>query len=213
MDVLGAAIERVTGQSLPEAIAALVTVPLDMKHITFHATPDQPLAAPYADGVPPVRMTDPHVVPFFDLGGIRFSPSRVFDASSFPSAGAGMNGTADDVARLLEVVRTGGGPLLSPSTAEAMRTNQTGVLPIVLGPGWSFGFGGAVLVDPAAARTPQAAGTWMWGGVWGHSWFVDPVQRLVVVGLTNTAIEGMMGQFPIAVRDAIYAAIGERDPP
>jgi CubicO group peptidase (beta-lactamase class C family) len=47
----------------------------------------------------------------------------------------------------------------------------------------------------------------MWGGVWGHSWFVDPARRLVVVGMTNTAIEGMMGQFPIDVRDAIYAAL------
>jgi CubicO group peptidase (beta-lactamase class C family) len=208
IDVVGAAIERVTGQSLPEAIAALVTRPLDMAHTTFHATPDQLLAAPYADGRPPVRMSDPQVVPFFGLAGIRFSPSRAFDASSFPSAGGGMNGTADEVARFLEVVRSGGGPLLTASTAEAMRSNQTGALPIVLGPGWSFGFGGAVLVDPAAARTPQSTGTWMWGGVWGHSWFVDPVRRLVVVGLTNTAIEGMMGQFPITVRDAIYAAIG-----
>lgn len=40
-------------------------------------------------------------------------------------------------------------------------------------------------------------------------WFADPAQRLVVVGLTNTAIEGMMGGFPIAVRDAIYAALRE----
>jgi CubicO group peptidase (beta-lactamase class C family) len=207
MDVLGAAIERATGQPLPAAVAELVTGPLDMTHTSFQATRDQALATPYADGTPPVRMSDPHLVPFFGLAGIRFSPSRAFDASSFPSGGGGMNGTADEVARLLELVRSGGGSLLKTSTAKAMLSNQTGALPVVLGPGWGFGFGGAVLIDPAAAQTPQSAGTWMWGGVWGHSWFVDPAERLVVVGLTNTAIEGMMGQFPIAVRDAIYAAL------
>jgi CubicO group peptidase (beta-lactamase class C family) len=207
MDVVGAAMERVTGQPLPATIAELVTAPLGLTHTTFHASPAQLLATPYADGEPPVRMSDPHVVPFFGSAGIRFSPSRAFDASSFPSAGAGMNGTADEVARLLDIVRSGGGTLLAKSTAAAMLTNQTGTLPLMAGPGWGFGFGGAVLVDPAAARTPQSAGTWMWGGVYGHSWFVDPAERLVVVGLTNTAIEGMIGRFPISVRDAIYAAL------
>ena len=74
-------------------------------------------------------------------------------------------------------------------------------------PGWGFGFGGAVLVDPSAASTPQSPGTWQWGGVYGHSWFVDPQRRLTVVALTNTALEGLYGRFPIDVRDAIYRAL------
>ena len=56
----------------------------------------------------------------------------------------------------------------------------------------------------AAAGAPQAAGTWTWGGVYGGNWFVDPVNRISVVILTNTAIEGMVGAFTVAVRDAIY---------
>jgi CubicO group peptidase (beta-lactamase class C family) len=208
IDVSGAAIERVTGQPLPAAIEALVTKPLGLERTAFRAPSDQPLATPYADGTPPIRMSDPQVVPFFGLSGLSFSPSRAFDESSFPSGGGGMNGTADEVARLLELVRSGGGSLLKPATTQAMLSNQTGNLPIVLGPGWGFGFGGAVLLDPKAANTPQSIGTWMWGGVWGHSWFVDPLQKLVVVGLTNTAIEGMIGRFPIMVRDAVYASLG-----
>lgn len=207
LDVLGAAIEKVTGKRLPAAITELVTGPLGLTRTTFEAPVDKPLAIPYADGTPPVRMGDPHVVPFFGLSGIRFSPSRVFDASSFPSAGTGMNGTADEVARLLEVVRSG--TFLERPLTQAMLRNQTGALPIVFGPGWGFGLGGAVLLDPRTAQTPQSAGTWTWGGVWGHSWFVDPAKRLVVVGLTNTAIEGMMGGFPVAVRDAVYASFAE----
>jgi CubicO group peptidase (beta-lactamase class C family) len=67
-----------------------------------------------------------------------------------------------------------------------------------------FGLGMAVLKDPLAARSPQAASTWQWGGVYGHHWFVDPKNRLSVVVLTNTAIAGMIGAFPDACRSAIY---------
>ncbi len=70
---------------------------------------------------------------------------------------------------------------------------------------WGFGYGRAVLVDPAAAGTPQSKGTIHGGGAYGHDWFVDPVENITVVMLTNTAFEGMWGQFTRDVRDAIYA--------
>ena len=37
--------------------------------------------------------------------------------------------------------------------------------------------------------------------------FVDPARELSVVMLSNTAVAGMIGPFPDAVRDAIYASI------
>lgn len=205
IDVLGAVVERLTAQPLPKSVEDLVTKPLGMTHTGFTAPDPADLAVPYADGNPPVRMEDPHIVPFGGLAGISYSPSRVFDPQSFPSGGAGMNGTADDVARFLEAMRTGGGGVLKPSTAASMLINQTGGLPIVTnGPGWEFGFGGAVLIDPAAAKTPHTAGTWTWGGAWGHNWFVDPSKQLVVVAFTNTAVEGVAGQFVSDIRDAVY---------
>jgi CubicO group peptidase (beta-lactamase class C family) len=75
------------------------------------------------------------------------------------------------------------------------------------GAGWAFGFGGAILIDPAAALSPQSPGTFGWGGVWGHSWFIDPARRLSVVSLTNTALEGMMGRYVRDLRDAICATM------
>jgi len=68
--------------------------------------------------------------------------------------------------------------------------------------GWSLGL--SVLKDPVAARTPQSAGTWAWGGVWGHNYFVDPQRKLTVICLTNTAVAGMVGEFPTALVDAVY---------
>jgi CubicO group peptidase (beta-lactamase class C family) len=209
--VLGAVVERAMDASLPEVIKKYVTGPLGMAQTLFDAPDPEQLAVPYADGMPPVRMEESQMVPFFGLGGLRFSPSRIFDPRSFPSGGAGMRGTAADVARLLETVRTGEG-VLRRESARSMMTNQTGTLETVMGPGYGFGYGGAVLLDPRAAKTPQSAGTWSWGGVYGHAWFVDPVRQLVVVGLTNTAIEGMMGRFPVALRDALYVGLRRANP-
>ena len=101
-------------------------------------------------------MGDHHLVAF-GPGAISFAPDRMFDPGSFPSAGAGMSGTAPDFMRFLEAMRTGGAPVLKPSTVELMATNAIGDIPIML-PGRGFGLGWAVLKDPANAATPQNAG-------------------------------------------------------
>ena len=204
MDVLGAVMERATGHGLPQVVAERVGKPLRMMDTGFSVTDPDRLAVPYVDGLPPTEMTDPQTVPFFDLSGIRYSPRRAFDESSFPSGGAGMVGTPVEFLNFLEAIRTGGGGVVSSDMARAMMTNQTGDLAIVTnGPGWGFGFGGAVLLDPALAASPHSTGVWLWGGVYGHSWFVDPARKLSVVIMTNTAIEGMTGTFTQDVTAAI----------
>jgi CubicO group peptidase (beta-lactamase class C family) len=204
LDVLGAVIERVSGHTLPEAVKQLVTDSLGMKDTDFAVRDAERLAAAYADGPEqPVRMGDPHTVPFADGAGIVFAPSRAFDTGSYPSGGTGMVGTAPEFLHFLETLRSGGGALVKIETAAAMMRNQIGDLPVnARGPGW--GFGAAVLKDPEQAGSSQSAGAWGWGGVYGHSWFIDPAQRLTVVGLTNTAIEGMAGRFPTDLRNAVY---------
>ena len=88
-----------------------------------------------------------------------------------------------------------------------MATSQISGLAMPGSPGTTFGYGFALVTDPAAAEVPMTAGTWRWGGVYGNSWFVDPARRLSVVGLTNTAFEGMNGQFVADLRAAIYAGL------
>ncbi len=65
---------------------------------------------------------------------------------------------------------------------------------------------GARLKDPRAAKTPQSAGTWALGNAYGGNWFVDPNQKLTVVILTNTALEGIFGTSPVEVRDAVHGS-------
>jgi CubicO group peptidase (beta-lactamase class C family) len=204
IDVLGSVVEKATGKPLPQVVAESVTRPLGLTDAGFVARDPARLTAAYFNAQPaPKRMTDNLDV---SLGAtaVRFAPSRATDKTAFPSGGAGMVGTAGDVLTLLETVRRGGAPILKASTVAEMMKDQAGVQAATQGPGWGFGYGWAVLDDPAVAKTPQGAGTLAWGGVYGHNWFVDPKNRLTVVIMTNTAFEGMNGPFTTQVRDAVY---------
>jgi len=205
-DVLGAVLQAATGRPLADVVRDQVTRPLELMHSGFHAADPDALATAYADSpAGPVRMADPHDLPFGEGGAIRFAPSRAGDAAAYPSGGAGMVGTARDFVILLEALRSGGAPVLRPETVEVLTANQVGTMAEQgIGAGWGFGLGVAVLVDPVAGATPQAAGTWRWGGVYGHNWFVDPAAGLTVVTFTNTAVSGMNGPIREAIRDAVY---------
>lgn len=207
IDVLGAVLEKASGHTLQEVVTELVTKPLGLRDTGFWAKEPARLAVPYFDGKPrPLRMEDPMSVPSGEGGLMTYSPSRALDPKAYASGGAGMVSTAPEVLRVLETIRSGGKPILNAATATSMMQNQIGAL-MGPGPGTGFGFGGAVIVDPAAAHTPQSAGTWQWGGVYGHSWFVDPARKLTVVALTNTALEGMWGKFTVDLRDAVYESV------
>jgi len=206
LDVLGAAIERATGEPLARAVEQLVTIPLGMRDTGFVADSPERLAVPYASASPePVRMTDNMQVPLPEGFGvsIRFAPSRVFDKGAFPSGGVGMYGSADDVVRLLEMIRSSDG-FLPDELRASMKAALVGMEARTSGPGWGFGYGGAVLVDQVLAATPQSPGTMQWGGVYGHTWFIDSTRGLTVLLLTNTAYEGMAGTLPSELRDAVY---------
>jgi CubicO group peptidase (beta-lactamase class C family) len=209
IDVLGAVIAGVHGGSLGDAVATYVSDPLGMHDSTFLVRDPARLAVPYADGTPhAVRMRDPHRV-----GDLVFSPARAFDERSFQSGGGGMVGTADDFMTFLEALRTGGGPILRRETVALATRNQIGGLREPEDPGWGFGLLSGVLIDPDRAGSPSAVGTLSWGGVYGHSWFLDMAAGLSVVALTNTAVEGCLGAFPVDIRAAIYAAVLEGSRP
>lgn len=205
IDVLGAVIEHASGMTLPDAVRHIVTGPLDMTSTRFVASRDTVLATPYGDAAPhPVRMSDPFSLPF-GPSAILYSPSRAFDPAAFPSGGVGMVGTASDYLRFIEAMRNGGTGVLKPDTLAAMTRNAIGDLSVsAAGPGFGWGLGVAVLHDPVAAGSPSRAGAWHWSGVYGTTFWVDPNAQLSVVALTNTAVAGMNGDFPVALRRAAY---------
>ncbi|RYE94412.1 MAG: class A beta-lactamase-related serine hydrolase, partial [Oxalobacteraceae bacterium] len=108
-DVLGALIARAHGTPLDEAVRQLVTGPLGMVDTGFVVRDPQRVATAYVNDAPqPHRLAEGETVSAFEGAmGITYNPSRIFDPQAFPSGGAGMAGTAQDLLRLLEALRQG----------------------------------------------------------------------------------------------------------
>jgi CubicO group peptidase (beta-lactamase class C family) len=202
-DVLGAVLEKAGDAALPDLVQKLIGEEFGFADTGFKVTDKARLAVPYANAKPePVPIKDGMTLPLFE-GTLRFAPSRIFDPKSYPSGGGGMAGTAPELLRFFDALH-GKRAILKPDTLDAMFRDRLASHVDRPRPGWGFGYGGAVLINPKAADTPQAKGTLGWGGVYGHAWFVDRANALSVVALTNTAFEGMAGAFTIELRDAIY---------
>ena len=208
-DVLGAVLEKASGQSLPALVQDRITRPLGMTDSAFIAASPERLATAYADaaapGGEPRRMTEPFALPQAEAGTVYFSPARATDTDAYPSGGAGMVGTASDYMRFLEAIRLGGAPILQPASAAALVADAIPDLDIgPTDPGWGFGLGVSHLRDPAPSGTKQKAGSWAWGGVYGTSFWVDPEAGLSAIALTNTSLEGCNGLFTKEIVAAAY---------
>lgn len=203
IDVLGGVAAAVHGGTLGEAVAHYVTGPLGMNDTRFGVADRARLAVPYADGDDrPERMGDLHAAKN-PWGGItRFSPGRIFNPRAFQSGGGGMATTAPDFMRFLNAMLQEGGPVLAPETAGQALRDQMGY---EREPGQAFSFLGSYTVDPHRAGLFWPAGTNNWGGIYGHIWSIDPVNRVCMVSLSNTAFYGGELAFPAALRKAVYA--------
>lgn len=209
-DVLGAVCQAAGEKSLPELAQEYVCEPLEMKDTGYFVKLSERsrVAKPYADGKDggaPTAMGERAVLQFPNAGHITFMPGRVFEKTSYASGGGGMVGTADDYYRFLSCLATGGKPILTEATTKSMMTNQIEDLRVFGGPPWwGFGYGFAVRKDVPDAGTVTGVGTCKWGGAYGHSFYLDPSNKLIIIICTNTAFEGTMGAFPNNIRDAVY---------
>jgi CubicO group peptidase (beta-lactamase class C family) len=210
IDVLGAIMAKVEGTDVEGAVKKYVTGPLDMSDTSFFVTDETRLVQPYSNAAPePVAIGDGFKQPFVPgCGPINLGTSRAFSKTAFQGGGGCMNGKAKDIVRFLDTIRAGGAPILSKDTTQQMMSNQIGPLRVIFDPtgNTAFGFGGSILLDPAASGSALSPGSWQWGGVWGHSWFVDPTRKMTIVNLTNTTLEGMVGQMVGDVQRAVVSA-------
>lgn len=203
-DVLGVVMAAICGKTLPEVITSLVTDPLGLD-AAFHDQPAR-LTATYHDGdSAPVLFDRETAIPTGDGSVLRLDPGRIGrhdDASA--SGGGGMAGDTSSALRLIEALRSG--PYLPDQLrAEALRLRTPKGAP-TRGPGWGFCWLGALLRDPVAAGTALPTGTVAWGGVYGHSWLMNPATGRSLVALTNTTFEGMTGRFATEIAEASVSA-------
>lgn len=207
-DVLGVIAARLAGGTLQQAINQNVTGPLRMKDTQFGVTDPARLSAAYADSPDgAVLMGDPHSVTAPWGETVTYDPGRIFDRKAFQSGGGGAAGTGPDFMRLLDALHGGGGAILRPETVTLGLANHTPQLTQSASPGLQFSYFGAWVDDPRAAGLPVARGTNRWGGIYGHNWFFDPENRLSVVSMSNTGLEGSDGRYRDDVGNAVYAAL------
>jgi CubicO group peptidase (beta-lactamase class C family) len=214
-DVLGAVVTKVTGQPLDAYLIEHVARPLKLESFTFRVAASErprmvvPVYPEDGSGLRP--MASPQVVPYpLSRGTWTADPERAYSQAAYPSGGAGATATIGDYARFARMLLNGGEldgvRILRAETVAQMRAPQTGGMAINLrGPGNDFGFGFAVVTDPAAANTRQAVGTFSWGGIYGTGFWVDPVNRIAIVVMTQTGVNG--GVVAGEVREAVYAAM------
>lgn len=211
-DVCGRLVEVISGQSLDEYLAANVTGPLGMTDTRF--------SVPEGDRS---RFTTNYAA----IGDNPLAPFEPYDASPylhppvFLSGGGGMVSTTDDYQRFVDMALAGGElngeRVIGRKTLGYMTTNHLpgGATLNDLGQsifseatvaGTGFGLGFSVLVDPAANGAVGSVGEFAWGGAASTAFWVDPVEEITVVFMTQFLPSS---QYPIRreLKAMVYQAL------
>jgi CubicO group peptidase (beta-lactamase class C family) len=184
-DILGALIERVSGEPLDEYLHARIFLPLGMEDTAFYLPrgKEDRLSVVYSttDGGGLERAPDP--------GGMVGQGAYVEGPRQSFSGGAGLLSTAMDYATFLQMMLNGGSlnghRILSPKTVELMTVNHLSEASFPWGNGTGFGLGFSVVVDLGARGVPGSVGEFGWGGAYHSTYWVDPKEELVVVYFTQ----------------------------
>jgi len=186
-DVLGRVVEVVSGQDLAAFIDTRICRPLGLRDTGFAATGDraarvaEPQTDPATGGRPPMR--------------------DVSRSARWMSGGGGAVSTAADYLRFCQMLLNGGEldgtRVLAPKTVALMASDHLppgcnygetarprfGALAPVPEMGYGFGLGFAVRTDAGRCPLPGSVGEYFWGGVLGTSFWIDPVEQLIVVAM------------------------------
>lgn len=181
-DILGAVIERVSGQSLDAFLREAILDPLGMEDTHFYLPPDKVgrLATVYSATDSGLKRAPE---PGLGIGqGHYVKGPRVS-----LSGGAGLLSTAEDYARFLQMLLNGGSldgrRVLSRKSVELMTVDHLNGIPFRAGQGFGLGF--SVVTDLGARGQPGSEGEFGWGGAYHSTYWVDPREGLVVVYLTQ----------------------------
>lgn len=201
-DILGAVIEVVSGQSLDAFLRERILEPLDMHDTHFYLPLEKRgrLATVYNLRNGLTRAPDG--------AGMEAQGQYVDGPRVAFSGGAGLLSTARDYARFLQMLLNGGEldgtRILSPTTVDLMTQNHVG--DIDRGPGMGFGLGFSIRENVGEAGQPGSVGEFGWGGAYHSTYWVDPVENLVVVYLTQVIpATGLDDQAKL--RALVYASI------
>ena len=218
-DVVGAVVERISGQSLDVFLRERLFRPLDMRD-TFFNVPEDKLS----------RLLPNHGWDGQERKLVAFDArAKGRRAATMYSGGGGLISTARDYMRFAEMLRKAGEldgvRILRSETVSLMVMNHLpaalagagrGEQPVDKGekrkdvPGFGFGLGFG-LVTELGDEGIGSVGEYSWGGAAGTIFWVDPVEEIIVIGM----IQLMASPWPLRekIKALTYEAITERAPP
>jgi CubicO group peptidase (beta-lactamase class C family) len=190
-DVLGRVVEVVSGMPLDRFFAERITGPLGMVDTAFTvpAAKADRMAGLYVTAKPgqqPIRRDD-------------FTPDPR-GPITFLAGGAGLVSTTADYLRFTRMLlgrgELDGARLLGSRTVDFMARNHlpgNADIPSIGRPasaqdafeGVGFGLGFSVLIDPVRNEILGSLGEYAWGGLASTAFWVDPVERITVVFMTQ----------------------------
>jgi CubicO group peptidase (beta-lactamase class C family) len=185
IDVLGYLIEVISGQPLDEFFAKNITGPLGMVDTYFYlpAEKSSRLATLYAEVAEQGLIVSEGTEADIKLDNPNYP---IEGARSYFSGGAGLSSTAQDYARLIEMLlnegELDGTRILSRKSVELMRTPRID---------WDgddipdFGLGFSVVSDIGKRGELASVGNLAWGGAYYTSYWIDPSESLVAVFMSQ----------------------------
>jgi CubicO group peptidase (beta-lactamase class C family) len=202
IDILGALVEVVAGQSLDDFLRQRIFQPLGMADTHFY------LPRQKRDRLAVVYSATPNGVVRAPNDGAIGQGAYVDGPRKSFSGGAGLLATATDYARFLQMLLNGGEldgqRILSPKTVELMTVDHLGN--VEYNDGESFGLGFFVVEDLGARGKPGSVGEYGWGGAYHSQYWVDPAEDLVVVYMTQLIPAGNLDDTD-KLRALVYQAI------
>ena len=212
-DVCGALVEKISGQRFDKYLQEHIFGPLGMKDTSFVVAADKldRFTANYRRGADKSLqlIDDP-------------TKSDYLAEPSFFSGGGGLTGPTEDYLRFCEMIRRGGefegARILGPRTIKLMRQNHLkdgkdltqmaiGGFSETANEGVGFGLGFATTLDTVKSGS-IAAGDFYWGGAASTIFWVDDVEDLVVVFMTQLMPSGAFN-FRGQLKSIVYASIVE----
>ena len=199
VDVQGALVEAVSGMSFGEFLQSRIFAPLGMVDTSF--------VVPNGKWPRVAQLYSPADTVTDDDYGMFLSETRATDlvvaedrwnqgyreGARFEGGGGGLVSTVADYLRFCEMLINGGEldgvRLLSPKTVALMTADHTGHLQAPydeVDPGYGFGLGVAVTLDPGAVGEQGSVGAYYWGGAAGTRFFIDPREELIGIFMTQS---------------------------
>lgn len=197
-DVLGRLVEIISGMSFNKFLRERIFNPLGMNDTYFYLPDDKAerLASMYTKDSSG-SLVELEAGPYERWGGITYFSADfpIADERTYFSGGSGLVSTAVDYARFAQMILNGGKlgdiRLLSRKTIELMTTNSIGEKTNYWQEhfGDKFGYGFSVRTIRGEHDQLESTGAYGWGGIFYTRFWIDPVEDMITIFLTQYDID------------------------